>query len=105
MSMKNQPLISVIMSEYNTDVILLKQSIKSILEQTYENFEFIIIDDCGKNNIDAIIKEFNDDRIKIYKNDKNRFNYRILRFRQNNFYKKIRHLLAATGNEHRHPRK
>lgn len=70
--MKNQPLISVIMSEYNTDVILLRQSIKSILEQTYENFEFIIIDDCGKNNIDAIIKEFNDDRIKIYKNDKNR---------------------------------
>ena len=70
--MKNQPLISVIMSEYNTDVILLKQSIKSILEQTYENFEFIIIDDCGKNNIDAIIKEFNDDRIKIYKNDKER---------------------------------
>jgi len=60
--MKNQPLISVIMSEYNTDVILLRQSIKSILEQTYENFEFIIIDDCGKNNIDAIIKEFNDDK-------------------------------------------
>lgn len=70
--MRNQPLISVIMSEYNTDVILLKQSIKSILEQTYKNFEFIIIDDCGKNNIDEIIKEFNDDRIKIYKNDKNR---------------------------------
>lgn len=65
--MRNQPLISVIMSEYNTDVILLKQSIKSILEQTYKNFEFIIIDDCGKNNIDEIIKEFNDDRIKIYK--------------------------------------
>jgi len=35
---RNQPLISVIMSEYNTDVILLKQSIKSILEQTYKNY-------------------------------------------------------------------
>lgn len=68
---KNNPLVSVIMSEYNTEQKLLKESIRSILEQTYNNFELIIIDDCGKNNLDKIIKEFNDNRIKLYKNKKN----------------------------------
>ena len=69
--MSNKPLVSIIMSEYNTDTKLLKESIKSILEQTYNNFEFIIIDDCGKNNVKKIVKEFNDERIKVYKNNKN----------------------------------
>lgn len=68
---ENEPLVSVIMAEYNTEVNLLRQSIKSILEQEYKNFEFVIVDDCGKNNVEEIANEFGDSRIKILKNEKN----------------------------------
>ena len=60
------------MAEYNTELFLLKESIKSILSQTYGNFEFIIIDDCGKNNVEKIVKKIGDKRIKVLKNDKNK---------------------------------
>ena len=63
--------VSVIMAEYNTDVELLKESIQSILNQTFTNFELIIIDDCGKNNVNEIVESFHDPRIKVYKNEKN----------------------------------
>lgn len=69
--MKDEILISVIMSEYNTPENLLEESIQSILNQTYKNFEFIIVDDCGKNNVTDFVKKFNDDRIKVVKNPKN----------------------------------
>lgn len=69
--MKNKPFVSIIMSEYNTNIELLKESIKSIMNQTYDNFELIIIDDCGKNDVKKISDEFNDPRIKVYKNSKN----------------------------------
>lgn len=69
--MEDNLLVSVIMSEYNTDEKLLKEAIKSILEQTYRNFEFIIVDDNGKNNVQKIVGEFNDNRIKVLKNDRN----------------------------------
>lgn len=63
--------VSVIMSEYNTDKKMLKSSIKSILNQTFKDFELIIIDDCGKNDVKKIVKQFNDSRIKVYKNNSN----------------------------------
>ena len=68
---KNNAEVSIIMSEYNTPIDLLKQSIQSMLNQTFKNFEFIIVDDCGKNDLDKIVKEFKDNRIKVIKNDKN----------------------------------
>lgn len=64
--------VSIIMAEYNTDVFYLKRAIKSILDQTFKNFEFIIIDDCGKNNVTEIVSEFNDKRIKVYRNRTNK---------------------------------
>lgn len=63
--------VSVIMSEYNTDKSLLEKTIESILKQTYKNFEFIIIDDCGVNDVKAIVEKYDDNRIKVYKNQKN----------------------------------
>ena len=49
------------------------ESIDSILKQTYENFEFLILDDFSNDNTYKIIKEYEekDDRIKIFKNNKN----------------------------------
>lgn len=69
---KMQPFVSIIMAEFNTNEELLIDSIKSILSQTYENFEFIIVDDCGKNDIELISKKFDDKRIKIIKNATNK---------------------------------
>ncbi len=69
--MKNNPLISVIMAEYNTNPADLHASIESILKQTLSDFELIIVDDCGQNDMKAMSEKFNDDRLVIIKNAKN----------------------------------
>lgn len=64
-------LVSIIMSTYNTDENMLKESISSILNQTYENFEFIIVNDASTKNDLNIIKSFKDERIVLIENEKN----------------------------------
>ncbi len=64
-------LISVVMSNYNTNELFLRASIESILNQTYENFEFIIVDDCSTDNSVDVIESYNDKRIKLIKNKEN----------------------------------
>ncbi len=64
-------LISVIMSNYNTPEEYLRQAIESVLNQTYNNFEFIIIDDCSSDISLEIIKSYKDERIVVLKNDEN----------------------------------
>ena len=68
----DQKLISVIMSVYNGEKYLV-QAIDSILNQTYQNFEFIIIEDCSTDNSLDILEEYakKDSRIKIIKKEKN----------------------------------
>ena len=68
----NPPLVSVIMSVYNGEKYLV-QAIYSILNQTYQNFEFIIIEDCSTDNSLDILEEYakKDSRIKIIKKEKN----------------------------------
>lgn len=71
------PLISVVMSTYNRENMI-SESIDSILNQTFSDFEFIIIDDSSTDNTFEIIKKYNDKRIKLFKNEKNSgctFNY------------------------------
>ena len=77
--------ISVIVPFYNSEKYL-KKCIKSILNQTYSNFELILINDGSFDNSISIINEFDDKRIKIY----NRKNYGVGNSR--NFG-----LLKATG--------
>ena len=67
-------LVSVIMSTYKEEEIFLRQAIESILNQTYKDFEYIIILDNPDNNLHIrIIKEYVnlDKRIKFYVNEKN----------------------------------
>ncbi len=64
------PSISVIMSVYNGEKYLV-EAIDSILNQTYSNFEFIIINDCSTDKTSEILQAYNDARIKIINNDEN----------------------------------
>ncbi len=73
------PQISVVMSTYNR-ADMIKQSAESVLGQTYSNFEFIIIDDCSKDNTCQIIEAYKDGRIKLIKNRQRKgctFNYHV----------------------------
>jgi len=63
-------MISVIMPVYNADKYL-QESIESVLAQSYENYEFIIIDDGSTDRSMDIIKKFKDSRIKCVSNEKN----------------------------------
>lgn len=66
--------ISVIMSTYNEKEIWIKEAIDSILNQTINDFEFIIIVDKPDNNkLISLLKQYEleDERIKIYINDEN----------------------------------
>lgn len=57
---------------YRENQVILKMAIESILKQTYENFELIIIlDDPENNNLKDVIKSFSDSRIRFYVNEKN----------------------------------
>ena len=73
-SSKNS-LISVIMSCYKSNVKDLKESIESILKQTYTNFEFLIADNGEDFNLKSLIDDYNDNRIKYIKNAKQSKNY------------------------------
>ena len=63
--------ISVIIPTYNR-ANLLKEGISSVLKQTYQNFELIIVDDGSLNNTEKIVKGFKDQRIVYLKHEKNR---------------------------------
>lgn len=60
-------MVSVIVTTFERR-ILLKKTICSILNQSFNNFELIIVDNHSNYNISQFIKSFKDDRIKLYKN-------------------------------------
>ena len=64
------PLISIIMSVYNEEIYL-KEALQSIFNQTIEDYELIIVDDCSTDRTVEIIKSFNDPRIKLITNETN----------------------------------
>lgn len=63
-------LVSVIMPSWNTDRFI-ANSIQSVINQTYQNWELIIVDDCSTDNTDSVVASFSDKRIKYLKNEKN----------------------------------
>ena len=66
------PPISVLMPVYNAEKYL-DESIGSILNQTFTDFEFLILDDASQDNSYAVMEKYanQDKRIKIFKNKKN----------------------------------
>ena len=49
----------------------LKEAIESILNQTYTDFELVVVDDASPQNLSAIVGQFNDPRLKFYTNKEN----------------------------------
>lgn len=62
--------VSVLMSVFNGELYL-ADAINSILNQNFNDFEFIIIDDCSSDRSAEIIKNFGDTRIKYFRNTEN----------------------------------
>lgn len=68
----HMPTVSVLTPIYNTNHAHLRACIESILNQTYADFEFIILNDSPENTeLGQIVKSYNDMRIKYVCNDKN----------------------------------
>lgn len=66
------PEISVLMPIYNTNPKHLRQAIASILNQTWIDFEFLILNDTPKNiELDKIVRSFHDSRIRYVKSERN----------------------------------
>lgn len=65
------PRVTVFMPVYNSSKYI-KKSIQSILNQSYKDFELLIIDDGSTDNSLDVINSFNDERIKVFKNYENK---------------------------------
>lgn len=63
-------LVSIVMPSYNTAEYIM-DSIASVRNQTYENWELLIVDDCSTDNTKEIVAEISDPRIKIFYNERN----------------------------------
>lgn len=63
-------LVSIIMPSWNTERFI-AETIQSVIDQTYTNWELLIVDDCSSDNTDEIVASFEDERIKYFHNEKN----------------------------------
>lgn len=64
-------LVSVIMPSYNT-ALYIEETIQSVLDQTYKNWELLIVDDCSTDDTDEVVQQFLcDKRIHYLKNEEN----------------------------------
>jgi len=65
---EEQPLVSVVIPVYNRSKEL-SRAIKSVLNQTHQHFEILVVDDGSQEDLKAVCDFFNDQRIKFLRND------------------------------------
>jgi glycosyltransferase involved in cell wall biosynthesis len=70
MNEKRPPKVSVLMSVKNGEKYVLN-AIKSIVDQTFDRFEFLIMDDASEDGTWDLIKGFDDERIRLFRNESN----------------------------------
>lgn len=65
-----QPLVSILLPCFNAEAYL-RNCLQSVLQQSWKNFELIIVDDASSDKSASIVKEYNDPRIVFVQNEKN----------------------------------
>lgn len=67
-----EKLVSIILPVYN-GAANLKESIESVLNQTYKNFELIVVNDCSTDDTEMLVRKYQeqDDRVKLVNNEVN----------------------------------
>ena len=68
--MEDLGLVSIVMPNYNGEKYI-AQAIGSVIEQTYPNWELLVVDDCSSDKSVEIVKGFLDERIKLIQNEQN----------------------------------
>ncbi|WP_431274216.1 glycosyltransferase family 2 protein [Variovorax ureilyticus] len=68
--MNQAPLLSYIVLSYNYDRYI-EKTLRSILSQTIQDFEIIVVDDASSDRSVAVVEAINDQRIRLYVNEKN----------------------------------
>ena len=63
-------LVSVVIPTFNRPAMLAR-AIESVLNQTYSNLEIIVVDDASEGDIEAVVKSFDDERIKLIRHEHN----------------------------------
>jgi len=65
------PEVSVVIPTYNR-AELLKRAIRTVLNQTYQDFELIVVDDGSTDNTEEVVRSFNDNKVIYIKHERNR---------------------------------
>ncbi|MBY0537542.1 MAG: glycosyltransferase [Chitinophagaceae bacterium] len=70
------PVVSILMTSYNREPFI-KESIESVLNSEYGDFELIIVDDCSKDNTVEVARSYEkvDHRVVVYQNESNLGDY------------------------------
>jgi glycosyltransferase involved in cell wall biosynthesis len=64
-------LVSIGIPTYNRANSYLKHALRSAVNQTYKNIEIIVSDNCSPDHTESVVKEFNDPRIRFYRQKEN----------------------------------
>ena len=96
------PKVSVIMSAFNAEKSI-EKSVQSILDQTFEDFELLIVDDCSTDITSKILNRFSDERIKLFKNKENIGLTKSLNFLINN--SKTKFIVRQDADDYSHKRR
>ncbi|MFQ5353467.1 MAG: glycosyltransferase family 2 protein [Thermodesulfobacteriota bacterium] len=72
---KEGPLISVYIPTYNRAEILMERSVPSVLQQTYKNFELVIVGDCCTDGTEEAVSKIRDPRVRFYNIPERRWRY------------------------------